>query len=258
MSARAKPKKPPQGVRLFPAVMATSAALLGLKAFTMAESLAQTATPAENPPAAAQHDTAAGGQPNQTPAQAGQSPSQCNPTIAQLAGLSQSEVEVLQALQARRQTLDQRATQVETQDDLMAAAQRRIDERIGELHQLETTVNGLLGQLDQAQEQRLGALVDVYQRMRAKDAANVFNGLDDTVMVQVASRMRQANLAEVMGHMQPDRARHLTQLLADRARPPTSGQQLLANATGAAAPAASSASVSSGPASNGPAGQAGH
>ena len=248
MSQRPKQKKPPQGVRLFPAVMATSAALLGLKAFTMAESLAQTATPAENPPAAAQHNAAAA-QPNQTPAQAAQSAPQCNPTIAQLAGLSQSEVEVLQALQARRQTLDQRATQIETQDDLMAAAQRRIDERIAELHQLETTVNGLLGQLDQAQEQRLGALVDVYQRMRAKDAANVFNGLDDTVMVQVASRMRQANLAEVMGHMQPDKARHLTQLLADRARPPTNGQQLLANATGApSAPA---------PATNAP-GQAGH
>jgi len=237
MSQRAKPKKPPQGVRLFPAVMATSAALLGLKAFTMAESLAQTATPAENPPAQTQAQGAAGAAPNQTPA--AQSSAQCNPTIAQLSGLSQSEVEVLQALSARRQTLDQRATQIETQDDMMAAAQRRIDERLAELHQLETTVNGLLGQLDQAQEQRLAALVDVYQRMRAKDAANVFNGLDDTVMVQVASRMRQTNLAEVMGRMQPDRARHLTQLLADRARPPTSGQQLLANATSAATQAAS-------------------
>jgi flagellar motility protein MotE (MotC chaperone) len=141
-------------------------------------------------------------------------------------------VEVLQALGTRRQALDQRATQIETQDDLMTAAERRLDERLAQLHQLETTVNGLLGQLDQAQEQRLAALVDVYQRMRAKDAANVFNGLDDGVMVQVASRMRQANLAEVMGHMTPDRARRLTQMLADRARPPTNGQQLLANATG--------------------------
>jgi len=219
----------PQGVRLFPAVMATGAALLGLKAFTMAESLAQTATPAQNPPHAVSAPPGAAGA-NQTPASA--SATQCTPTLAQMAGLSQSEVEVLQALGTRRQALDQRATQIETQDDLMTAAERRLDQRLAQLHQLETTVNGLLGQLDQAQEQRLAALVDVYQRMRAKDAANVFNSLDDTVMVQVASRMRQANLAEVMGRMTPDRARHLTQLLADRARPPTSGQQLLANATG--------------------------
>jgi flagellar motility protein MotE (MotC chaperone) len=237
MSAPRPAKKPaaPRGVRLFPAVMATGAALLGLKAFAMAESLAQTATPAENPPVTQQ--AAAGAAPVSPQAQA--AGAQCTPTVAQLAGLSQSEVEVLQALSARRQTLDQRATQIETQDDLMTAAQRRLDERLAELHQLETTVNGLLGQLDQAQEQRLAALVDVYQRMRAKDAANVFNGLDDTVMVQVASRMRQANLAEVMGKMQADRARHLTQMLAERARPPTSGQALLASATGAPAPPAS-------------------
>ena len=227
-TSKRPPKKSaaPQGVRLFPAVMATGAALLGLKAFTMAESLAQTATPADNPPAA---QTAGA-----TPASASaQTPAQCTPTLAQMAGLSQSEVEVLQALGARRQALDQRATQIETQDDLMSAAERRLDERLAQLHQLESTVNGLLGQLDQAQETRLASLVDVYQRMRAKDAANVFNGLDDTVVVQVASRMRQENLAEVMGHMQPDRARHLTQLLADRARPPTGGSQLLANAGGA-------------------------
>ncbi len=231
-----------QGVRLFPAIMATSAALLGLKAFTMAESLAQTASPADNPPAAAQHDA----QPapsNGTSSLGAQSPNQCTPTIAQMAGLSQSEVEVLQALQARRQALDQRATQIETQDDVMTAAERRIDERLAELHQLETTVNGLLGQLDQAQEQRLAALVDVYRRMRAKDAATVFNGLDDVVMVQVASRMNNTNLAEIMGHMQPDRARHLTQMLADRARPPTNGQQLLANATSAPPAAAPGAAA---------------
>ncbi len=83
---------------------------------------------------------------------------------------------------------------------------------------LESTVNDLLGQLDEAQEQRLAVSVDVYQRMRAKDAATVFDGLDDGVLVQVASRMRQANLAEVMGRMEPDRARALTQMLADRAR----------------------------------------
>lgn len=241
-TAPRKPKKPPQGVRLFPAVMATSAALLGLKAFTMAESLAQTATPEQNPPVehAASAPAPAPGA-NQTPA-AATSATQCNPTLAQMAGLSQSEVEVLQALGTRRQALDQRATQIETQDDLMTAAERRLDERLAQLHQLETTVNGLLGQLDQAQEQRLTALVDVYQRMRAKDAANVFNGLDDTVMVQVASRMRQANLAEVMGHMTPDRARHLTQMLADRARPPTNGSQLLANANGST-PSATPASA---------------
>ncbi len=218
----------PAAVRLMPAVMATLAALLGLKAVAMAESVAETA-PAAAEAAAADHAEAA---PAAAPAQ------QCAPaSFAELAGLSQAEVQVLQALTERRATLDQRAAQAETQDELMLAAERRLDERLTELRQLESTVNELLGHLDEAQETRLASLVDVYQRMRAKDAATVFDGLDDAVLLQVAGRMRQANLAEVMGRMDPERARRLTQMLAERARPPTAGSDLLAR-PGAAAPAA--------------------
>jgi flagellar motility protein MotE (MotC chaperone) len=209
--------------------MAVVAAVLGLKAVTMAESLAETAAPAPG--------QAASGASAETPV-ASAAPTQCAaPSLAEMAGLSAAEVQVLQALGARREALDQRAEQVETRDALMLAAEQRLNERLTELRQLESTVSTLLGQLDEAQEQRLAALVDVYQRMRAKDAARVFDGLEDDVLVQVAGRMRQASLAEVMGRMDADRARRLTQMLADRARPPAGGEDLLARSRGASAEA---------------------
>jgi flagellar motility protein MotE (MotC chaperone) len=235
----AKPKTTRvEGVRLLPPVMVTVAVLLGLKALGVAEGVAANAQ--EN----AEHAPAPAAAPAQTstPTTPAAGP-QCTPSIAAMAGLSQSEVEVLQALQARRQSLDQRATQMETQDDLMTAASQRLDQRIAELHRLQDTVNGLLGQLDAAQETRINGLVDVYTRMRAKDAATVFDGLDDNTLVQVAGRMRNQNLAEVMGKMNPERARHLTQMLADRARPPTSGAALLSQVNGAAPAAPATAAA---------------
>lgn len=219
----AKPNQPkqPVSVRLMPAVMITAAAVLGLKAVAMAESVAETAAAGQAEP-----PTVAPVQPQN--AEAGAAAAQCQaPTLAEMAGLSQTEVQVLQALGARREALDSRAEQIETQDALMLAAEQRMSERLAELRQLETNVNELLGRLDEAQEQRLASLVDVYQRMRAKDAAAVFDGLDDDVLVQVASRMRQANLAEVMGRMDPARARTLTQMLAARARPPAGASDLV-------------------------------
>lgn len=215
-------------VRLLPAVMVTVAAVLGLKAVAMAESVAETAA-APAPAHPEEHAAAA----PQTEGAAAEG--QCTtPSIAELAGLSQAEVQVLQALGARRQALDARGEQIETQDALMLAAEQRMSERLAELRALETHVNDLLGQLDEAQETRLRELVDVYQRMRAKDAATVFDGLEDGVLVQVAARMRQANLAEIMGRMEPTRARALTEMLADRARPPSSGGNLLERARGEA------------------------
>lgn len=209
-----------------PAAMATVAVVLGLKAVAMAEVVAETTS--------GEH---ASSEPHAAPATADAAAPAANqcaaPTLAELAGLSAAEVQVLQALSERREQLDARGEQYETQDELMLAAERRLDERLTELRRLETHVNDLLGQLDEAQEQRLASLVDVYQRMRAKDAATVFDGLEDDVLVQVASRMRQANLAEVMGRMEPERARALTQLLADRARPPTGGDDLLSRSRAA-------------------------
>jgi flagellar motility protein MotE (MotC chaperone) len=217
---RSKKNASSAAVRLLPAAMATAAVVLGVKALAMAESVAETAPAEDAAPTPAPAAAA-----NATPAPA---PNQCAPpTLAEMAGLSAAEVQVLQALSARREALDQRADEVETQDALVLAAERRLDERLTELRRLEANVNDLLGRLDEAQEQRMAALVDVYQRMRAKDAAEVFDGLDDAVLVQVASRMRQASLAEVMGRMTPDRARRLTQMLAERARPPQNAEDLL-------------------------------
>lgn len=230
--AQKRPNKTAAAVRLVPAVMVTAGALLGLKAVAMAADVAETTSAPASQHAEAAHPPEAAAQ-SASP----QAAQQCvaAPSLADMAGLSQAEVQVLQALSARRETLDQRAESYDTQDELMAAAERRLNERLTELRQLEANVNDLLGRLDEAQEERLASLVDVYQRMRAKDAAEVFNGLDDDVLVQVASRMRQANLAEVMGRMDATRARQLTTMLADRARPPSGGQDLLQRARGAGA-----------------------
>lgn len=228
--AKQPAKKAAASVRLMPAVMVTVAAVLGLKAVAMAEGVAETVAEAGH----AEPTVAAGAPGDEHAAAAGEeAPAQCEAaSLAEMAGLSQAEVQVLQALGARRAELDARGEALGTQDGLMLAAEQRLNERLAELRTLETHVNDLLGQLDEAQEERLRNLVDVYQRMRAKDAAAVFDGLDDDVLVQVASRMRQANLAEVMGRMEPTRARALTTMLAERARPPTSGGNLLDRSRG--------------------------
>jgi len=206
-------------VRLLPTVIATGAVVLGLKAAAVAEGAADAAAPS---PTAATADAAA------TPPAAAHAQS-CPPqSFADQAGLSASEVQVLQALGARRQALDARETEINTNAQLLTVAERRLADRLAQLQRLENSVNALLGNLDEEQAARITNLVDVYQRMRAKDAAAVFDRLDEDTLVQVASRMRQQPLAEVMGRMQPDRARRLTQLLADQSRAAADARDLLA------------------------------
>lgn len=204
--------------RLLPALMVTLGVVLSLKAVAAAETAntaTQTSQPTPSPKAAPPASAAA-----PTPTAPTATQASCPTGLAAASGLSPAEVQVLQSLGERRKQLDAREAALSTQADLASAAERRLNERMEELKRLEARVQTLLGQVDEEQSRRLASLVDVYQRMRAKDAAAVFDQLDEAVLIQVAARMRQQNLAEIMARMNPERARALTMKLAETRLPP--------------------------------------
>ena len=57
-------------------------------------------------------------------------------------------------------------------------------------------------------------LVKLYESMKPRDAATIFNDLDMTVLLGVVDRMKDAKAAPVLAAMQPDKARELTTKLA--------------------------------------------
>lgn len=131
-------------------------------------------------------------------------------------GLSLAEIQVLESLSERREELDQRASELNMRERLIEAVERRTEERIEELRSLEAHVMDLLLQRDEDEEAQMASLVSVYETMRPKDAATIFEDLDTGILVGVASRMRNARLAPILAEMEPESARDLTILLATR------------------------------------------
>jgi flagellar motility protein MotE (MotC chaperone) len=201
--------------RLLPALMVTLGVMLSLRAVAVAEAAGQPQTTSQ--PTSPEQSKALVEAP---PAAAQPNPASCPTGLAAASGLSPAEVQVLQSLAERRKQLEAREAALDTKAELAGAAERRLNERLEELKRLETRVQDLLGQVDEEQARRLATLVDVYQRMRAKDAASVFDALDENVLIEVAARMRQQNLAEIMARMNPERARALTVKLAETRLPP--------------------------------------
>lgn len=63
-------------------------------------------------------------------------------------------------------------------------------------------------------------MVKLYEGMRPRDAAMIFDDLDLPVLVQILDRMGERKAAPVLGAMKPERARTITAELArHRARP---------------------------------------
>jgi flagellar motility protein MotE (MotC chaperone) len=136
------------------------------------------------------------------------------PAPAPPAAVSDGERTVLLELRQRRQELDARDTTVTARESTLAAAELRLNARVAELESLQHKLEGL----EQAREQRDDAswlgLVKLYESMKPRDAATIFNDLDMNVLLGVVDRMKDAKAAPVLAAMQPDKARELTTKLA--------------------------------------------
>jgi flagellar motility protein MotE (MotC chaperone) len=165
---------------------------------------------------------------------------QCAPTAAELAkeaGLSPAELQVLQSLGNRRGQLDQREESLDTQVQLIAAAEAKLDSRIKEMNGLKSDIQGLLGQADQQQQAEADRLVRVYEDMPEKKAAAAMTLLDDSVRLPIAAKMKERKLAAILAQMAPADAKALTEKLAQR----MAGSKVIADAKTALNPAAAAA-----------------
>lgn len=151
--------------------------------------------------------------------------------LAQQAGISPAELRIIQSLSKRRDALDARDADFATTLPLMVAAEQKLDAKLQALEALKGEIAALVGQVDEKEKAENDRLVAVYSAMRPKEAAAVFNTLDDSVRLPVAAAMRPRTLAAIMAQMPPAGARELTEKLAKRFQ----AQQYAARAAAATA-----------------------
>lgn len=135
-------------------------------------------------------------------------------------GLSRSEIEILQDLRHRRAELDEREKEAALREQLLAATERRIDKKIAELGEIEEKIAALVAGHEEREDAKIASVVEVYQKMKPKDAAPIFQRLDLTIQTAVAIRMKEAKMAAVLAEMDPEAAKLLTTELATRTQLP--------------------------------------
>ena len=187
-------------LRLLPAVIVLGTGLLVLKGTDITlEARAESAGPAPAAPASA--------------------PTGSDPAADDSAPASAAEVDVLTGLAKRRTELDAREQDLATRANLIAAAEQRVDGKIAQLKDLQNQMQTLLGQRDDAEQKEIASLVKTYASMKPKDAARIFNSLDDSVLLEVAAQMKPDVLGAILAGMQPEQAQKLTVKLANRLKP---------------------------------------
>lgn len=130
--------------------------------------------------------------------------------------VTQAEFEVLQRLAHRRGELDTLRKDLALRETLLDATEKRLNARMAELTELKTLIEGLLKKHDEEQEAKLRSLVKIYETMKAKSAAQIFERLEMDVLLDVVERMREAKTAPIFAAMDPAKAKAVTARLAER------------------------------------------
>lgn len=150
------------------------------------------------------------------------------PPAAQGSG-SPTERVLLEKLGARRDALRQKSDELVLREKMLGEAERKLETGLGDLKKAEDKVESVAKAKEEAEKQGLKNIVTMYEAMKPKDAARVFDRLGHDVLVPIVLAMNPRKMAEVLAVMQPEAAERLTVALANRARG-TAGAQAQAGA----------------------------
>lgn len=171
-----------------------------------------TTKPAANAPSPPKDGPPAQGGSNMAPAPAG--------GAAPLAPLGPiNDQELLQHFAERRAEIEKRTKEMEQREALLAAAEKRIDQKVAEMEKVRADIQKLMNQGDEKQSTQLESLVKIYETMKPKEAARIFEELDMPVLLGVIQRMKEQKTAPILAAMDPVKAKEVTSALVERRVP---------------------------------------
>ncbi|NTU76416.1 MAG: hypothetical protein HGA90_01130 [Alphaproteobacteria bacterium] len=121
-----------------------------------------------------------------------------------------TEMALAKQLSERRDQLDERSRTLDTRDALIHVAEQRVDQKIKEMETLRAQLQSMVNQLSATQQAQIENLVKIYETMKPKEAARIFETLEMPVLLGVVQKMKPQRTSAVMAEMAPQKAKELT------------------------------------------------
>lgn len=127
---------------------------------------------------------------------------------------SAGERALLERLQERRQEIDARARELDLRESMLKAAEKKLETQAAAEA---ADKSGAAGQSkEEINNARFKSVVIMYETMKPKDAAKIFDRLDPKVLIEVASQIKPQRMSEIMAQMTTEAAERLTVEMATR------------------------------------------
>jgi flagellar motility protein MotE (MotC chaperone) len=134
---------------------------------------------------------------------------------------SDVRMELFEDLAKRRKDIEAKEKELVVREALLKTATSELEQKYKELETLKGDIEALLQKQTEQEDARIASLVKIYEGMKAKDAARIFDSLDMDVLLQVVTKMSERKSAPIIAAMDPERARNVTIMLAEQNKLPS-------------------------------------
>ena len=147
-----------------------------------------------------------------------------NPNVTEAAGdvvdhrFTPVELDILQNLVRRREELDRWEKNIEIKEAALDATEKRVNDKIVQIEGMKKEVASLLAQYNEKEDVKIHSLVKIYESMKPKDAARIFDEVDMPILLLVIDKMPEKKTAPILALMDPKKAKQITVQLAEQRR----------------------------------------
>ena len=129
-------------------------------------------------------------------------------------GRNSDEAKLLTELSKRRQALEKGKQELALKASVLKATESKIDEKMQELARLRDQVTEVVKKYNKHESEKLKSLVKIYENMKPREAAKIFDELELPVLISIVTKMREVKVAPVIAAMHPTKAKELSMELA--------------------------------------------
>lgn len=129
---------------------------------------------------------------------------------------SPTEIDILKSLKQRREELEGREQELMFKENTIQLTKAQIDERLKTLQLLKDELKIIIKQYDVKEAEKNARLIRIYENMKPKEAARIFEEMQLNVLLEVVEKMRETRLAPILASMEPFKAKEITVALVNR------------------------------------------
>lgn len=124
--------------------------------------------------------------------------------------------DILLHLQKRREELAEWTKEAKIKESILLATEQKLNQKLEELKSLKEQVSALIELYNKKEDAKLTRLVKIYESMKPKAAALIFEKLDMKVLLDVLDKMKEAKVAPILANVDPIKAEEITQQFSER------------------------------------------